>query len=195
MSDLISRLSEIRSQYNCFSESEEPYYRALSEVIKMLSEQVDGDTISRQAAIDAVDAIGHIATMPDGDKCVRRSAVKYTLSMLPSAQPETEERTAESAQSVPNDELISKKAAIDKLLQLVQDRYAWQKDALEYVRGVNAAICAIEKLPSAQPEIIRCKDCIYYRQEIDMCDEQHSTAHNIVHEDDYCSRAKRREDV
>ena len=46
------------------------------------------DQIGRQAAIDAVDAIGHIATLPDGDKCVRRSAVKYTLSMLPSAQPE-----------------------------------------------------------------------------------------------------------
>ena len=46
------------------------------------------DSISRQGAIDAVDAIGHIATMPDGDKCIRRSAVKYTLSMLPSAQPE-----------------------------------------------------------------------------------------------------------
>ena len=46
------------------------------------------DAVSRQAAIDAVDAIGHIATMPDGDKCIRRSAVKYTLSMLPSAQPE-----------------------------------------------------------------------------------------------------------
>ena len=27
------------------------------------------DLISRQATIDAVDAIGHIATMPDGDKC------------------------------------------------------------------------------------------------------------------------------
>ena len=46
------------------------------------------DLISRQTAIDAVDAIGHIATLPDGDKCVRRSAVKYTLSMLPSAQPD-----------------------------------------------------------------------------------------------------------
>jgi hypothetical protein len=46
------------------------------------------DAISRQVAIDAVETIGHIATMPDGDKCIRRSAVKYTLSMLPSAQPE-----------------------------------------------------------------------------------------------------------
>ena len=46
------------------------------------------DVIYRHDAIDAVDAIGHIATMSDGDKCIRRSAVKYTLSMLPSAQPE-----------------------------------------------------------------------------------------------------------
>lgn len=43
-------------------------------------------------------------------------------------------------------------------------------------------------------EIVRCKDCIYYRQEIDMCDEPCSTAHNIVHEDDYCSRAERKEE-
>ena len=46
------------------------------------------DLIERQIALNAVDAIGHIATMPDGDKCIRRSAVKYTLSMLPPAQPE-----------------------------------------------------------------------------------------------------------
>lgn len=39
MDDLISRLSEIRSRYNCFDEAEEPYYRALSEAIKMLSER------------------------------------------------------------------------------------------------------------------------------------------------------------
>ena len=48
------------------------------------------DSIGRKVAIDAVDAIGHIATMPDGDKCIRRSAVKYTLSMLPPAEPEHE---------------------------------------------------------------------------------------------------------
>ena len=46
------------------------------------------DSISRQGALDAIDTIGHIATMPDGDKCIRRSAVKYTLSMLPPAEPE-----------------------------------------------------------------------------------------------------------
>ena len=50
------------------------------------------------------------------------------------------------------------------------------------------------KLPSVQPEIIYCKDCIYYRWEIDMCDEPYSTARNVVHEDDYCSKAERRTD-
>jgi hypothetical protein len=39
MDNLISTLSEIRSQYNCLDEAEEPYYRALSEAIKMLSER------------------------------------------------------------------------------------------------------------------------------------------------------------
>ena len=42
-------------------------------------------------------------------------------------------------------------------------------------------------------ELIRCKDCKFYRQEIDMCDESYSTAHNVVHEDDFCSKAERKE--
>lgn len=81
MSDLISRLSEIRSQYNCFSESEQPYYHALSKAIKVLSGQADGDTVSRQAAIDAV-----------SEGCQEWRGIfrrcKEKLLALPSAQPE-----------------------------------------------------------------------------------------------------------
>jgi hypothetical protein len=39
MDDVISRLSEIRSDYNCLDEKEEPYYRALSEAIQLVSAQ------------------------------------------------------------------------------------------------------------------------------------------------------------
>ena len=68
------------------------------------------------------------------------------------------------------DDTISRQAAIDAIDALCQEhRYkipgkretysqyneAWQ-DALDRAEG---AIC---NLPSAQPEIIRCKDCIYY---------------------------------
>ena len=41
MSDLINRLSEIRSNYNCMDENDEPYYRALSEAIQLASAQLE----------------------------------------------------------------------------------------------------------------------------------------------------------
>lgn len=41
MDDLISKLSEIRSKYNCFDEDEEPYYRALSKAIRILSSECE----------------------------------------------------------------------------------------------------------------------------------------------------------
>ena len=117
MDDLISKLSEIRSDYNCFSADEEPYYRALSEAIKILSQRADGDTISRQAAIDALARMMPRSYTPDG--------------------------------SHPADEEIFR----------VQEVFA---DCIE----------ALEILPSAQPEIIRCKDCKYMIDTGDdlMCD-------------------------
>lgn len=54
MDDLIRKLSEIRSEYNCFDKDEESYYHALSEAIRILSQRADCDTISRQAAIELV---------------------------------------------------------------------------------------------------------------------------------------------
>lgn len=74
--DLISKLSEIRSEYNCFDEDEEPYYRTLSEAIKILSQHVDEDTISRQAALNAL-------CTPYGILYPIR-----TIEELPSAHPE-----------------------------------------------------------------------------------------------------------
>ena len=104
MDYLISKLSEIRSQYNCFDEAEEPYYRALSEAIKKLSEQADGDTISRQAAIDAADRADYTGLAVEDVKKVTDEVVKE-LKKLPSAQPEPQwipcsERLPEDSQFV-----------------------------------------------------------------------------------------------
>lgn len=46
------------------------------------------DLISRQVAIDAIQRIGRLATLPDNDAVIRMSAVEYVLFNLPSAQPE-----------------------------------------------------------------------------------------------------------
>ena len=66
------------------------------------------------------------------------------------------------------DDLISRQAAIDALKGLP----TWWADEGGYYGGAQPpmvalldpedAVSAIENLPSAQPDIIRCKDCIYY---------------------------------
>ena len=108
------------------------------------------------------------------------------------------------------DDVISRQAAIDalwKALYEYEDKTEKQFQESEdldvgdwiehriFVQNMNDIDRqTILNLPSAQPEIIHCKDCIYYRWEIDMCEYPFSTPHNVVHEYDYCSKAERRTD-
>ena len=50
MNDLIEKLSNLRSQFNCFDENEHEAYHTLSEAIKVLSERPESceDAVSRQ---------------------------------------------------------------------------------------------------------------------------------------------------
>lgn len=111
------------------------------------------DVISRRVAIDAMETIGYIATMPDGDKCIRESAVKYTLSMLPSAQPETNEEHTETHAC----DCISRAAAIDALERektysaVYKYGYTQMDYFKQYNMGLTDGIKALNKLPSAQP--------------------------------------------
>lgn len=53
----------------------------------------------------------------------------------------------------------------------------------------DAAYSVLEKLPSAQPEIIRCKDCVHYYvgYPYDCC----SLTDKCAEENDFCSWAER----
>ena len=86
------------------------------------------------------------------------------------------------------DDLISRAEAIDVMLMAIDDD--WEPDY---------ATDRMNELPSTQPEIIRCKDCKYWREYkyangkpkyLPYC------GFNDIYfrEDDFCSRAKRRED-
>ena len=57
MSDLIEKLSNLRSQFNCFDENERDIYHTLSEAIKVLSEQPEpyGDAVYRADVVDMLD--------------------------------------------------------------------------------------------------------------------------------------------
>ena len=97
-------------------------------------------------------------------------------------------------------DLISRQAAIDALDVLCQEhRYkipgkvetysqyneAWQ-DALDRAEG------AIGNLPSAQPEIIRCRDC--KKCQIDSIYHDYWCDGRKVWKDHYCGYAERRTD-
>ena len=59
--------------------------------------------------------------------------------------------------------------------------------------GVEEAVRRIEQLPSVQPDIIRCKDCVYQTESwsgIKYC-EAHGD--HIGKDYDYCSNARRKE--
>ena len=92
------------------------------------------------------------------------------------------------------DELISRQAAIDAAALSAAE---W--DGM-YVQDINGRIReALEKLSSAQPEIVRCKECKHYQfadnrafgMPVKMCEW---FGFEDVDDDDFCSRAERRQD-
>ena len=100
---------------------------------------------------DAIDAVA---------EGLKRTFVEYRdvaekmLNKVPSAQPETEERTAESAQNVPKDELISKKAAIEAVLDRCPSDYDSEYEC-GYYDALKEAVPMLIHVPSVQPQRMR----------------------------------------
>lgn len=94
-------------------------------------------------------------------------------------------------------DLIDRQAAIDAL-RYAQHRFTvadeaggmgtvkWSEDVIYFATAERV----LAELPSADPEIILCKDCCHYPGEYSDC----PMVGWFRHEDDYCSRAERRTD-
>ena len=141
------------------------------------------DLIERQKAIDVL--INEPPEMNYGFYYAEK------IKALPSAHPEIEERKAESAQNVPIEDLISRKAAIDAINK------ALDRETLlnSFVRKV--AVDALKTMPSAE-QIVRCKDCKYCDRGIDEDGNPFLKCLGWVYggtqEEDFCSHAERRTD-
>lgn len=88
------------------------------------------------------------------------------------------------------DDTISRQAAIDEIKAL----YEWHDIVTE-----DRAIDHFKRLPSAQPEIIRCKDCMFWRRDRISCEgyamcQTGEGGIRFRRENDYCSVARRRTD-
>ncbi len=131
-----------------------------------------GDLIDRQAAIDAVRRSEAL------DRAFGYGHAVDALRELPSAQPETHEERTETHAC----DCISRQAAIDAHYEYCNKH----PDAGFPVWSLKI----LEDLPSAQPEIIRCKDCIFHG----LC--RTSTRWAVAPKDDwFCADAERRTDV
>lgn len=147
-----------------------------------ISKKAEGDCISRQAAIEALARMMPRSYTPDGSHPVDEEIFRAqeifadcieALEILTPVQPAT------NCSEIPNssDDTISRQAAIDALWKtLYEYEDETEKQFLEseeldvgewighriFVQNMNDIDRqTILNLPSAQPEIIRCKDCKY----------------------------------
>lgn len=146
------------------------------------------DSISRQAAINEANA--WLLDCLKVNKQDRSCGLIRRLEDLPSAQPATDT-------NVGTRDMIDRQQAIDTVLECYDNGEFF--DGYEY---------ALKNLPSAQPEIIRCKDCKYWipydwmfsevwqsRNIADYPEDEIGCKYCDMNmkADDYCSRAERRE--
>lgn len=169
---------------------------------QLSAEGTTSDLISRQDAIEVIEEMQMpiMRSMFPEEQFVFKgmSEALSAIKDLPSAHPEIEERKEESAQNVPKEDLISRKEAIDYCYQLINVEHQQGSDEMNYgqerVNQTEAILHHIEFMPSAQPEIVRCKDCKHhhYKKDIPYCDR---IEYGYGWKDnDYCSRAERRTD-
>lgn len=108
------------------------------------------------------------------------------------------------------DDLISRAAAIDALARMMPRSYTpdgshpADEEIFRAQEVFADCIEALEILPSAQPEIIRCKDCKWYRKGVHLSPNKFCyrlkdnsgkrIGYNFA-DDDFCSYAERRTDA
>lgn len=94
------------------------------------------------------------------------------------------------------DDLISRREAIDALREC--QTYLFNEQDPDKKISLKSAEYAIEDLPSAQPEIIRCKDCMYWDKSWanDWGKDYHYCimVDSVRKGDFYCADAERRTD-
>ena len=103
------------------------------------------------------------------------------------------------------DDLISRQAAIDALAENMPSTYTPDgshpaDEGIFMAQEIYAdCIQTLKELPSAQPEIIYCKDCKHYvlralfGRSFGLCERLCNESHSILTEsNDFCSHAERR---
>lgn len=142
------------------------------------------DLISRQAAIDAIFSEPlYKSGMKKRDADVVVPVIYEKIKSLPSAQPE------------PCEDAVSRQAVYNVLDKMPVRGFKKDGETIHGLISLSQVNSAIINLPSAQPEIIRCKDCKYSDTDntlgVMFC---WRVSYHEASEDGFCSWAERRTD-
>ena len=141
------------------------------------------DTISRQAAIDKFEPWLKVQGYSEGELNMLK-AVLYELRFLPSAQPERTE-------CIPDAKAIPSQSDCVCLSERVsatffdEEHEKWTRKTVTIADVLDSVCDEYTILPSAQPEIVRCKDCLMHG----VCRFELGLGEN-----GFCSQAERRTD-
>ena len=143
------------------------------------------DLISRQTAIDILDAF---RVKVENGEDFAYSWARMRMTELPSVQPN---HCAEVGKKV----LIDRQEALEAI-GILQTYKLFAGDDMLLINQAEAQT-ELMMLPSAQPEIIRCKDC-QHRDEYGCCKHWKGLSMSAIpiatDDDEFCSYAKRRQD-
>ena len=113
-------------------------------------------------------------------------ALDMAIEALSNSQNQSESLIRTSADAVSEADAINRQQAINAL----EKDEEYNKDIPIRADGIRDAIITISTLPSAQPEVIRCRDCCHYPGEHADCPMTGWHRNG----DDFCSFAERRTD-
>lgn len=90
-------------------------------------------------------------------------------------------------------DLIDRDKAIEMINKTIKSNKSIHYEMKYWEDGMNCARQIVEGLPSAEPQIIRCKDCKYYQIDGNFmfCNSEGSMFAEVT-ESDFCSYAERR---
>lgn len=156
MNDLIEKLSNIRSQFNCFDENERDAYNTLSEAIKVLSVQTEPceDAVSRA---DMLETYADLYDIFEDNDQIRKELNKVydKLNALPSVTPRPDQYE-DALKKIKNASFVGSDG-----LDYVETLQAL--DALKDAIGVTLHVTKISKHCSDfsdLDEVIECEDAV-----------------------------------
>ena len=158
---------------------------------QLSAEGTTSDLISRQDAIEVIEEMQMpiMRSMFPEEQFVFKgmSEALSAIKDLPSAQP-TQINTSNTLKAL---DCVERQKAIDALGKIPVREFKKTDGLLDALVSIRQVYMALKQLSSAQPEIVRCKDCKYYDYFSEQC---RNGIDGIMTPNFYCANGEKKDE-